>query len=107
MAAEMGKAEERLRAVLTRVFADGVLEDQERAELRELYTRGGLTVPLVKSIFTDFVKAAYAQVMSDGVVTKSEQAKLRAIVEGLRLPAGSVPDEVSRVLNDDFPVVDS
>ena len=98
MNASSPRDEARLRDCLARVFADGVLEPSEREELKAIYARGTMMVPVVKRIFTEFVTATYAEVMADGVVTSDERAKLRAIVLGLKLPDACVPDEVKRVL---------
>ena len=92
------EAEARLRAMLQRVFADGVLEPHEKDELRQLYTQGGLTAPRVRVIFGELLRTTYARVMEDGVVTDDEKRELRSIVDGLKLPPEMVPDEVRRVL---------
>ena len=98
MNASSPRDEARLRECLARVFSDGVLDASEREELRAIYARGTMMVPVVKRVFAEFVTATYAEVMADGVVTSHERAKLRAIVEGLKLPDACVPDEVKRVL---------
>ncbi len=98
MTSSNARDEERLRECLARVFADGVLDESERDELKAIYARGTMMVPVVKRIFTEFVTATYADVMADGVVTDDERAKLRAIVQGLKLPDACVPDEVRKAL---------
>lgn len=94
----MTQAERRLADMLERVFADGVLEDHERAELRALYTEGGLKAPRVRELFSTFLEITYARAASDGVITPDERQKLRAIVDGLKLPDELVPDAVKKLV---------
>jgi hypothetical protein len=94
----MESATERLRELIERVFADGVLEPGERQELTEMWKKGRLTVSQVRDVMTAYVRDTYADVMADGVVTDAERQKLTAIVAGLRLPPECVPDEMRRLL---------
>src|SRR6478736_6022960 len=92
------EAEARLRTMLARVFADGVLDEHERKELQGLYIEGGLLRNRVKEIFVEHLRKTHAAVMADGVVTDDEKRHLRAVIEGLKFPADLVPEEVKRAL---------
>ena len=92
------EAEARLRTMLARVFADGVLEDDERKELQGLYTEGGLLRNRVKEIFLELLRDTHASVIADGVVTDDDKRRLRGIIDGLKFPPDLVPEEVKRAL---------
>jgi tellurite resistance protein len=93
-------ATERLAKLVEDVFADGVLDPDERQALRQMYDQGGLTVSQVKTVFRDFMEKTWGEVIEDGVITPDERAKLQTIVYELRLPAECIPDQVRRVLDD-------
>jgi hypothetical protein len=88
----------RLRAMLGRIFADGVVEPRERDELRALFREGALSVPEVRAAFASFVDESWGKMMEDGVLEPHERQKLRAIVEGLKLPDDCIPDAVKAAL---------
>lgn len=94
----MSAGTEKLRALIERIFEDGVVEEKERDELKRLYRDGGLTVPQVKEVFAAFVSDTWGEVMSDGVVTDDERNKVRTILTELKLPANMLPDDLRKSL---------
>jgi len=87
----MSEASRALRALLERIFEDGVVEPSERTDLQAFYRRGGLTVGEARATFAAFVDDTWGEVVSDGVITDEELQKLEAIVRELRLPADAIP----------------
>lgn len=87
-----------LLALVERVFDDGTVTPEERADLRALFRSGGLTVAEVREVFAAFVEQTWGHVIADGVVTAEEQAQLIAIVRELRLPGECLPLEVRRAI---------
>jgi hypothetical protein len=87
----MSETSRALRALLERIFEDGVVEPSERTDLQAFYRRGGLTVAEARTTFAAFVDDTWGEVVSDGVITDDELQKLEAIVRELRLPADAIP----------------
>lgn len=92
------EAREKLAQTVDRIFEDGVMDDAEKAELRALFTGGGLTVPEVKEVMAEFVRKTWGEVIEDGIITEEEKQKLEAIVTGLKLPANVLPEAVRDLL---------
>lgn len=92
-------AQERLAALVERVFADGAVEPHERAELQALYSSGALTAPEVTDVLEAFVVRAYGEAAAAGVVTDAERDALATVVRELRLPLACVPSALRRALN--------
>jgi tellurite resistance protein len=95
---ELSKSQQDLAALMDRVFADGKVEPSEGEELRSFWATRGLTVSQVRAVVDAFVARVWGEVVADGVITDEEQAKLRAVVSGLRLPDGALPDPVRKAL---------
>jgi hypothetical protein len=89
---------ERLSALLHDIFADGVVEPEEREALHDFYRQGGLTLDDVREVFTGFVRATWGEVLEDGVIGRHEREKLIAIVRELKLPPEALPQGVVRLL---------
>jgi hypothetical protein len=87
----MREASQALRALLERIFEDGVVEPNERSDLQAFYRTGGLTVSEARATFAAFVEDTWGEVIADGVLTDDEIQKLEAIVRELRLPPNTVP----------------
>jgi hypothetical protein len=94
----MRAAQERLLALVRKIFDDGVVTFDERQALRALYAEAKFTVGEVKAVFRAFLAEVWGEVIADGVLTPSEQSKLATIVRELRLPLDCVPADVALVL---------
>jgi hypothetical protein len=82
----MRTAQVSLLQLVDRIFEDGIVTDEERAELRGLYRDGALTVREVRDVFNAFLKKTWAEISADGVVTIEERAMLETIAVELKLP---------------------
>ena len=88
----------RLKGMLARIFSDGVVTDDERAELSQAIAGGMLPADRVQRVMIDFLAKTFAHFTADGEITDGERTKLRLIVGELALPADCVPDAVKRAL---------
>ncbi len=75
-----------LRSLLTRVLADGTIDDAERAELQEFYAKAILNVSDVKAVFGEFLEALKRDVMADGIITEEERKRCRNAIIALKVP---------------------
>jgi hypothetical protein len=91
--------QDRLRKLLRQVFADGVLTNEEKDQLRTMYRQGGLTVAEVRSVFESFLAEVWGEIWADRVVTAEERAKLETIVRELKLPSEMIPEAVRSALD--------
>ena len=91
-------ARTRLASILSRIFADGVIQPEERQEMITLFREAKITVPEVRETFAAFLKSEMHIVLADGKVTSEERDKLRTIVRELKLPEGMIPEEVKRMI---------
>jgi hypothetical protein len=87
-----------LRALLVRVFEDGVLEPHEREQLQALWREAGLTVSVVKATVLDFLREVLSDALTQGTLTPAAKSKLQTIVRELRIPPPMLPDEVKRLI---------
>jgi uncharacterized membrane protein YebE (DUF533 family) len=88
----------RLKGMLARIFSDGVVDANERAELDRQLQSGAMKSETVRATLLDFLATTMKHVTADGVVSDSERAKLRVIVTELELPNECIPDEVRRAI---------
>jgi uncharacterized membrane protein YebE (DUF533 family) len=86
------------KGMLARIFADGVIEPEERTELDAKLKSGALPHDVARATMLDFLNTSFAHVLADGVVTGREQARLKAIVDELALPDDCVPEEIKRAI---------
>lgn len=94
----MRPAQRKLLALVEKIFADGVVTQEERSELVSLYAGAGLTVSEVKAVFASFVDETWSAAKADCVVTADELERVRIIVRELRLPPGCLPREIAAAL---------
>ena len=87
----MRPAQEKLLALVDRIFADGVVDASERSELVSLYRGAGLTVPEVREVFEAFLQKTWGDAIADAVFTDDEYRKLATIVRELHVPTDCVP----------------
>lgn len=98
MSSNPEKQELRFKGMLARIFSDGVVTPEERAELDAALTSGELPIERAAAVILDFVAKSFSHFTADGQITESERAKLRLIVSELHLPEDAVPDAVRRAL---------
>ena len=96
---ELTQAQKDLAALIDRIFADGKVEDSERAELRQFWTKQGMSVKQVREVVDAFVGRIWGEVMADHVVSREEKQKLWAIVNGLHLPEEAMPPGMWQVIS--------
>jgi uncharacterized membrane protein YebE (DUF533 family) len=94
----MAAIDKGFRGLLARIFADGVIDPSERAELDAKLKSGALPHDVARATMLDFLKTSFAHVTADGVVTGREQERLKAIVQELALPDDCVPREVKEAI---------
>lgn len=87
----MRPAQEKLLALVDRIFADGVVDASERSELVSLYRGAGLTVAEVREVFGAFLQKTWGDAIADAVFTDDEYRKLATIVRELHVPTDCVP----------------
>jgi uncharacterized membrane protein YebE (DUF533 family) len=75
-----------LRSLLTRVLADGTIDEGERAELQAFYANAMLSVTDVKAVFGEYLEALKADVMADGIITDEERKRCRNAIVALKIP---------------------
>lgn len=86
------------KGMLARIFSDGVVEPEERAELRAKLKDGSITADQARATMIEFLRTTMKHVMADGKVTDRERDKLRTMLAELALPDDCVPDEVKRAV---------
>jgi hypothetical protein len=84
--------------MLARVFADGQIDPDEKAELEAMWKSGGLTKEQVHGVMKEFMARTLSHITADKVVTEAEKQKLRLIVTELEIPNECIPDEARKLL---------
>lgn len=79
-----------LMALLERIFADGIVEVEERAALE----RVGHERSESRAIFQRFLAKKWGEVLADGVITSQERLLLHRIVEALGLEREDLPEQL-------------
>ena len=87
-----GKA--RLTVLVRRVMEDGVISEEERADLRRFYVSELLTISEVKEVLTSYIKALEKEAMQDGVLTAAEVKTIQNAVDQLHIPLRLLPPEI-------------
>jgi hypothetical protein len=95
---ELNKAQQELSELIDRIFADGLVEAEEREQRRGFWANRGLTVSQVRKVVDVFVTRVWGEVSADGQITDDERERLRAVVAGLRLPAEVLPEPIRAAL---------
>ena len=86
-------AKQALLAKLTKIFSDGVVDEDEKSSLRASLASGELTNAQLHEVFADFVAVTWKGTIDDGRVTDMEIKRLREIVRVLGLDANALPKE--------------
>ena len=86
-----------LRALLDRIFHDGIVTPEEREELASL--RGGLPPSVVEKEFHAFLVQKWGEAMKDDVLTAVEVSLLARIVQELELDHARLPLQARHVLS--------
>lgn len=94
----MAAIDKGFKGLLARIFADGVMDPSERAELDAKLKSGAISHEAARATMLEFLKTSFAHVAADGVVTGREQERLKAIVQELALPDDCIPDEVKEAI---------
>jgi len=94
---ELSKTQQQLAVILDKIFADGVLDDSEREELRDLFANRGLKVSEVTVVVEAFVAKMWGETIEDGLITDEEKARLETVIKELKLPTSALPEEIRRV----------
>ena len=100
MADDLDRFELRFKGMLARIFSDGVVTDDERAELRAAIASEALPRERVNATIDGFLRTSFRHFAADGRFTDSEKSKLRLIVTELSLPEATLPEEIRRVLTE-------
>ena len=95
---EIRSLEIRFKGMLARIFSDGVVTEEERAELTKAMTSGDLPADRVQAVMIDFLSKTFRHFTADGRITDTERDKLRLIVDELKLPDDCVPEGVKRAI---------
>lgn len=85
------REERRLLGMLARVFSDGVVTQDERAELLSGLAASKLEPERVVRVVDDFMKRSFTHFVADGKLTESEISKARLIVHELGLREEQLP----------------
>jgi hypothetical protein len=93
------EGQQNLAQLIDRIFEDGVVDADEREELKQFWVSQGLGVGQVRSVIDAFVAKVWGEVIADGVVTSDEKVRLQAVVYGLKLPVDILPEAIRNALN--------
>lgn len=91
-------AKRRLAALVSRILADGIVDDDEREELHRFFREAVLTVTDVEDVFREHLAEVTDDVLADGFVTEAERRRCRAIVEELRVPVSMLSPELLAIV---------
>jgi tellurite resistance protein len=80
-----------LLAKLTRIFADAVVDEDERSGLRAFLASGELSASETKEVFESFVETTWKATNEDGIISEIELQRLREIIRVLQLDASVLP----------------
>jgi tellurite resistance protein len=80
-----------LLAKLTRIFADAVVDEDERSGLRAFLASGELSASETKEVFESFVETTWKATIEDGINSEIELQRLREIIRVLQLDASVLP----------------
>ena len=86
-------SKKRFKGMLARVFSDGVVDPQERAELEMFLSSGELAPDEVTEVVVDFAKTTLRITMADGKISPEERARMNEIMSVLQIPQSLLPYE--------------
>lgn len=94
----MSHSPEGLRKLLDRIFADALVEPQERAELSAY----GAALPAEDTlrVFRKFIDDKWGEAIADDVITPQERSLLGRIVTELSIQLLDLPHQAQHALRD-------
>lgn len=98
MSETWNEGQQNLAQLIDRIFEDGVVDADEREELKKFWVSQGLGVSQVRAVVDAFVAKVWGEVIADGIVTSDEKGRLRAVVYGLKLPVDILPAPIRDAL---------
>lgn len=94
----MSPTPDQLRALLDRIFADAIVEPNERAELFQYSS--ALPREETLAVFRRFISDKWGEAIADDVITPQERALLSRIVSELSIQLLDLPEQMQHALRD-------
>ncbi len=91
----------KLLGMLARIFSDGVVHEEERAELLDFLASGALAANERLEVVQSFIATTWKGTTADGKVSDPEKKRLREIVRVLMLDPATLPPDWAKLLRDD------
>ncbi|WP_394843885.1 hypothetical protein LZC95_43390 [Pendulispora brunnea] len=98
-ASDISPIEARFMHMLSQIFEDGIITDDERVALWTEVATGGLAASQVDGLLLHFLQEQFAGFAADGIITNEERTRLRLMVDVLGIAAVHLPDEIRRALH--------
>ncbi|WP_394833421.1 hypothetical protein LVJ94_43640 [Pendulispora rubella] len=98
IARDTSPIEARFMHMLSQIFEDGIITDDERVTLWTEVATGGLAASRVDGLLLHFLQEQFAGFAADGIITDEERTRLRLMVDVLGIADVHLPDEIRRVL---------
>ena len=91
---------ENLRKLLNQIFADAIVEHDERVSLKA--AKQDMAAEDVKAVFSAFATEKWGEANKDGIISAQERTLLHRIISELDLEADDLPPMARFALKDEF-----